>query len=284
MNVSNKTYIRQLVIGLVIFVLFGLSGSIITLAQGVDVDRLMLPEGWMYKPGRVILMAEIEIHEIGFDMLSYLKTLDPVYYDNLIEDMDDFEMCIKGYEEIVTDSEKKENVAKVKKIYLELKPLVFEIINLNQAYYNLQRRFIQKVNKLDDFIDEEIEFDLYSRPHDPELKKLVRAMNGIECENQQFAWRLICFLETGNQSEEKMARDNFKQLEYFVDELRKVATSLKEKKWAYVTEIMVLELKKVSVDLVAKKGELWKKLGLFKSKIDSIDKIIDQDIQKDIYR
>ena len=81
-----------------------------------------------------------------------------------------------------------------------------------------------------------------------------------------------------------MARDNFKQLEYFVDELRKVATSLKEKKWAYVTEIMVLELKKVSVDLVAKKGELWKKLGLFKSKIDSIDKIIDQDIQKDIYR
>lgn len=284
MNVSNKTYIRQLVIGLVIFVLFGLSGSIITLAQGVDVDRLMLSEGWMYKPGRVILMAEIEIHEIGFDMLSYLKTLDPVYYDNLIEDMDDFEMCIKGYEEIVTDSEKKENVAKVKKIYLELKPLVFEIINLNQAYYNLQRRFIQKVNKLDDFIDEEIEFDLYSRPHDPELKKLVRAMNGIECENQQFAWRLICFLETGNQSEEKMARDNFKQLEYFVDELRKVATSLKEKKWAYVTEIMVLELKKVSVDLVAKKGELWKKLGLFKSKIDSIDKIIDQDIQKDIYR
>lgn len=284
MNVSNKTYIRQLVIGLVIFVLFGLSGSIITLAQGVDVDRLMLPEGWMYKPGRVILMAEIEIHEIGFDMLSYLKTLDPVYYDNLIEDMDDFEMCIKGYEEIVTDSEKKENVAKVKKIYLELKPLVFEIINLNQAYYNLQRRFIQKVNKLDDFIDEEIEFDLYSRPHDPELKKLVRAMNGIECENQQFAWRLICFLETGNQSEEKMARDNFKQLEYFVDELRKVATSLKEKKWAYVTEIMVLELKKVSVDLAAKKGELWKKLGLFKSKIDSIDKIIDQDIQKDIYR
>ena len=284
MNVSNKTYIRQLVIGLVIFVLFGLSGSIITLAQGVDVDRLMLSEGWMYKPGRVILMAEIEIHEIGFDMLSYLKTLDPVYYDNLIEDMDDFEMCIKGYEEIVTDSEKKENVAKVKKIYLELKPLVFEIINLNQAYYNLQRRFIQKVNKLDDFIDEEIEFDLYSRPHDPELKKLVRAMNGIECENQQFAWRLICFLETGNQSEEKMARDNFKQLEYFVGELRKVATSLKEKKWAYVTETMVLELKEISVDLVAKKGELWKKLALFKSKIDSIDKIIDQDIQKDIYR
>ncbi len=284
MSVPSKTTVRRLVTGLVVFILFGLSGNTITLARGADIDRLILPEGKIYNPSRIIQMVEIEIHEIGFNMLSYLKTLEPLYYDNLMEDMDDFEMCIKGYETAVTGPEDKEDIAKVKGVYLELKPLIFEIISLNQIYCNLQRRFIQTINKLDDYIDEAIEFDLYSRAYDPELKKLVRAMNGIECEHQQFAWRIICFLETGNENEKKMARDNFEQLEYFVNEFKKSAISLKDRKKAYATETMVLELKKISVNLIAKKDELWKKLGLFKSKINSIDEIIDQDIQKDIHR
>lgn len=47
---------------------------------------------------------------------------------------------------------------------------------------------------------------------------------------------------------------------------------------------MVLELKKVSSNLVTEKSELRKKLILFKSKVNAIDKIIDQAIQKDIHR
>jgi len=286
MNTRMKASLRCLVIAsLAVFFLLGVYGSSVTLAKWVDIDRLVLPEGEVYKPSRIIMMAETEIHEIGFDLLTYLKTLDlSYYYDNLMEQMDDFEMCIKGYEEAVTDPEDKRNIAQVKQIYLELKPLVLEIVHLGQRYSHLERRFNRAVNKLDDLIDERVEFDLYCRPYDPELKKMVGVVNLIECEVQQFAWRLTFFLETGDKNDKEMADDNFKQLESFVDEVMKFATSIQEKKFAYAAETMVLELKKISGDLVTKKSELREKLGLFKSKMDSIDEIIDQDIQKDTHR
>ncbi len=285
MNMRRKGGVGYLAGGLLIVLfLLGPGGSMLALGQGVDIDRLVLPEGRPYKPSRIIVMAEIEIHEIGFDLLSYLRTSEFAYYDNLIEDLGDLEMCLTGYEKAVTGPEDRQNIAQVKQIYGELKPLVSEIIGLNADYTHLRRRFEQTVNKLDDFIDEKIELDLFCRDYDPELKEWALARRGIECENQQFAWRLTWFLETGSEKDKEMAANNFKQLEYFVAELKKVAGSYWEKKLAYATEVIVLELKKISADLVTKGDKLHQKIQLFKGKIDAMDRIIDENIQKDIHR
>jgi|GEM_PF-1512355 len=258
---------------LIVFILYGLFSYSQILFIKEDIESIIK----VAKPISITgYEMEINAVEIGFSLLAYLLDNDPKHLEQIKKDKDDLKHFQKTYHELIQF--KNDAVAlKLNQYNADFIAQAYELIRIEDEQKHKIEVFIQKLNKIDDILDDNIQASIKS--DDPQYNEKIKASYEMEINAYEIANSMANILRTYSDADKAKFSKDKQDFKKYYKKYTNLQLSSVEQQWASRIDSLFDESVTLVEDIIMLHNAKTKSRAKIVQIRMELDDVLDDEIQ-----